>query len=301
MKSVLIIGGSGLVGSSLIRLASNNMNVFFTFCKNRYEVSTSKSFFLDLLDKQNSAANLIKSLSPDVVVNTAAFQNVDYCELNHNMADQLHVKSTKEICSACIETSSKLIHFSSNFVFDGKKGFYNENDSCNPISYYGKTRLEAEKIVLESSQNNVILRTTVIYGWHKNSKFTNFVLKQLTNGLKLEAFTDQYGNPTLADDIAKCILKIISTDTSGLFHAVGKSCINRHEFALSLADKFGLNKDLIFPITSNEKQQVALRPSNGCLDTTKIKMEIGFEFCDIKTGISNLFDQFLKNDKKMIF
>ena len=72
------------------------MNVFFTFCKNRYEVSTSKSFFLDLLDKQNSAANLIKSLSPDVVVNTAAFQNVDYCELNHNMADQLHVKSTKE-------------------------------------------------------------------------------------------------------------------------------------------------------------------------------------------------------------
>ncbi len=100
MKSVLIIGGSGLVGSSLIRLASNNMNVFFTFCKNRYEASTSKSFFLDLLDKQNSAANLIKSLSPDVVVNTAAFQNVDYCELNHNMADQLHVKSTKEICSA---------------------------------------------------------------------------------------------------------------------------------------------------------------------------------------------------------
>ena len=71
-------------------------------------------------------------------------------------------------------------------------------------------------------------------------------MKQLTNGLKLEAFTDQYGNPTLADDIAKCILKIISTDTSGLFHAVGKSCINRHEFALSLADKFGLNKRFDF-------------------------------------------------------
>ncbi|SVB92073.1 uncharacterized protein METZ01_LOCUS244927, partial [marine metagenome] len=101
MKSILIIGGSGLVGSSLIKLASNNMKVFFTFCNNKYETSSAESFSIDLLDKKNSAANLIKSLSPDIVVNTAAFQNVDYCELNHNMADQLHVKSTKEICSAC--------------------------------------------------------------------------------------------------------------------------------------------------------------------------------------------------------
>ena len=95
MKSILIIGGSGLVGSSLIKLASNNMKVFFTFCNNKYETSSAESFSIDLMDKKNSAANLIKSLSPDIVVNTAAFQNVDYCELNHNMGRSITCEINK--------------------------------------------------------------------------------------------------------------------------------------------------------------------------------------------------------------
>ena len=295
MKSILIIGGSGLVGSSLVKLASDNMKVFFTFCNSPVQIANTKSFFIDLLDgEESSICDLIKSLSPDIVVNTVALQSVDDCELNHKIADRLHVESTKEIAAACLESSSKLIHFSSNFVFDGKKGCYREDDLCNPISYYGKTRLEAEKIVLDSSLNNVILRTTVIYGWHKNSKFTNFVLQRLKNGTKIEAYTDQYGNPTLADDLAKCIIKIISKDTNGLFHAVGSTCVNRYEFALDIANTFGFDRNLIVPVTSDQKSQTALRPQNGCLDTSKIKNEIGFEFCDITTGISHLHDQFLK-------
>jgi len=295
LKSILIIGGSGLVGSSLVKLASDNMKVFFTFCNSPVQIANTKSFFIDLLDgEESSICDLIKSLSPDIVVNTVALQSVDDCELNHKIADRLHVESTKEIAAACLESSSKLIHFSSNFVFDGKKGCYREDDLCNPISYYGKTRLEAEKIVLDSSLNNVILRTTVIYGWHKNSKFTNFVLQRLKNGTKIEAYTDQYGNPTLADDLAKCIIKIISKDTNGLFHAVGSTCVNRYEFALDIANTFGFDRNLIVPVTSDQKSQTALRPQNGCLDTSKIKNEIGFEFCDITTGISHLHDQFLK-------
>ena len=301
MKSLLIIGGSGLVGTSLIQIASNSMNVNFTFNNHPYETDKAKGFFINLLNNDGSISNLIKSISPDIVVNTAAYQSVDYCEEEPDMANFLHVESTKEICSACSEASSKLIHFSSNFVFDGEKGFYNEDDLPNPISHYGKTRLEAEKIVLKNSAKNVVLRTTVIYGWHKNSKFTNFVLERLKNNLNIDAFTDQYGNPTLADDLAQCILKIISSDAVGLFHAVGKSCINRYEFAQFLAEKFGYNIDLISPILSSEKKQIALRPVNGCLDTSKIENELGFHFCDIQTGISNVFEQYLKNDKKLIF
>ncbi len=301
MKSLLVIGGSGLVGTSLIQLASNSMNVNFTFNNHPYETSKAKGFFINLLNNDGSIYNLIKSISPDIVVNTAAYQSVDYCEEEPDMANLLHVESTKEICSACLETSSKLIHFSSNFVFDGKKGQYNENDHPNPISNYGKTRLEAEKIVLKNSTKNVVLRTTVIYGWHKNSKFTNFVLERLSNNLNIDAFTDQYGNPTLVDDLAQCILKIISMDTSGLFHAVGKSCINRYEFAQILAEKFGYNSDLISPTLSSVKKQVALRPINGCLDTSKIENELDFNFCDIQTGVSYIFKQYLKNNKKLIF
>lgn len=301
MKSLLVIGGSGLVGTSLIQLISDSMKVYFTFNTHKYEVPKAKGFFINLLNNDESISNLIKTISPDVVVNTAAYQSVDYCEERPDMANLLHIESTKEICSACLETSSKLIHFSSNFVFDGKKGFYNEKDKPNPLSHYGKTRLEAEKIVLASSAKNVVLRTTVIYGWHRNSKFTNFVLERLNDKLSIDAFTDQYGNPTLADDLAQCIIKIISYDACGLFHAVGKSCINRYNFAQHLAEKFGYDKSLIFPTLSSEKKQIALRPINGCLDTSKIENELGFHFCDIQTGVSHIFEQYLKNNKKLIF
>lgn len=301
MKSLLIIGGSGLVGTSLIKLASNSMNVFFTYYNNPIKISKAKGSFINLLNNDKSISKLIKSICPDVVVNTAAYQNVDYCEEEPNMANLLHVESTKEISLACLDTSSKLIHFSSNFVFDGKKGFYNENDSPNPISHYGKTRLDAEKIVLKSSPQNVVLRTTVIYGWHKNSKFTNFVLEQLKNNLTVNAFTDQYGNPTLADDLAKCILKIISTNTNGLFNAVGKSCVNRYEFAKSISKKFGYNAKLISPTLSSQKKQIALRPENGCLDTTKIENELKFHFCDIETGINQIYEEYIKNNQKFDF
>ena len=301
MKSLLIIGGSGLVGTSLTQLAHNSMKVFFTYNNNPHKTSKAKGFFINLLNNDGSISKLIKSISPDVVVNTAAYQNVDYCEKEQNMANLLHIKSTEEISSACLETSSKLIHFSSNFVFDGKKGFYNEDDLPNPISHYGKTRLDAEKIVLGRSSRNVVLRTTVIYGWHKNSKFTNFVLEQLKNNLKVDAFTDQYGNPTLADDLAHCILKIISRDVSGLFHTVGKNCVNRYEFAKNIAEKFGYNTELISPTLSSEKKQVALRPENGCLNTSKIENELEFYFCDIKTGINQIYEEYLKNNKKLIF
>jgi len=301
LKSLLIIGGSGLVGTSLIKLACNSMNVFFTYNNNPFKTSKAKGSFINLLNNDGSISKLIKSICPDVVVNTAAYQNVDYCEERPDMANLLHVKSTEEISLACLDASSKLIHFSSNFVFDGKKGFYNENDSPNPISHYGKTRLDAEKIVLKKSSQNVVLRTTVIYGWHKNSKFTNFVLKQLKNNLNVNAFTDQYGNPTLADDLASCIMKIISTNTNGLFNAVGKSCVNRYEFAKNIAEKFGYNTELISPTLSSEKKQVALRPENGCLDTTKIENELKFYFCDIKTGINQIYEEYIKNNKKLIF
>mgnify|MGYP003388919925 CR=1 FL=1 len=118
MKSLLIIGGSGLVGTSLIKLATNSMNVFFTYNNNPIKTSKAKGSFINLLNNDKTISKLIKSICPDVVINTAAYQNVDYCEEEPNMANLLHVESTKEISLACLDTSSKLIHFSSNFVFD---------------------------------------------------------------------------------------------------------------------------------------------------------------------------------------
>ena len=155
---------------------------------------------------------------------------------------------------------------------------------------------QASKIVLlESSSKNVILRTAVIYGWHKRSRFTNWILTYLINKKIVDPFTDQYGTPTLVDDLVQVIIRIIEKDVSGLYHAAGKTCLNRFEFAIKLAEIFHLDKSLIKPVTKIEKKQNAPRPNRTCLDSSKLEEIIEFDFCDIDSGIKILYENYKKN------
>jgi len=293
---MLIIGGSGLVGSTLAEYALADFEIHLTHNENDIPQKRIPVTKIDLLKERSKVISLIKSFKPSVVVHAAAYASVDFCESNPDMADLLHVDATTDIAKACKDIDSKLISFSTDAVFDGSQNRkYLENDTPNPLSHYGKTKLRAENIILQVSDLNVVLRTTVIYGWDKRSHFTNWVLQTLKNKKTVGAFTDQYNTPTLANDLAKSILKIIEMHVSGLYHAVGKTCLSRYDFALRLADKFGLDKNLVLPITSSKKIQTAPRPANGCLDNQKLEKLIEYDFCDIDTGISFLFDKQREN------
>lgn len=280
------------MGSTLAKYALLEHDVHLTFNNENSFVKDIPCTKIDLLKDGDQIFELIKNYRPTVVVNTAALSSVDLCETDHKLANLLHVDATKNITNACNEFNSKLIHFSTDAVFDGKfNGKYSEQDEPNPINYYGQTRLDAEKIVLSNSKQNVILRTAVIYGWHERSRFTNWIIPYLKKGKIVDPFNDQYNTPTFVDDLVKAVLKIIEQDTSGLFHAVGKTCISRYDFAILLADKFGLDKKLIKPVTSDEKKQNAPRPPKTCLDASKLENLINFEFCALEEGISNIFEQ----------
>ena len=138
---------------------------------------------------------------------------------------------------------------------------------------------------METSQNNAIFRTTVIYGQYPKSRFTNWVLDNLKQNKTVPAFTDQFNTPTLVDDLCKAILCILDLDLSGIYHAVGKTCLSRYDFALKLSRVFGYNEKLIIPTMSSKVSQVAPRPRNGCLDVTRLEKTLGFEFSDIDTGL----------------
>ena len=240
---------------------------------------------------RNSIVDLINEYKPDFVVNTVAYPNVDFCETNHNLADILHVEVTRDISKVCNSVGSNVIYFSTDAVFDGKiSKKYTEKDPTNPISYYGKTKLESEKILLQNN-SNVVLRTTVIYGSHAKSRFTNWVLNSLKSSQPVSAFTDQYNTPTLVDDLVKSILRIFEKEITGLYNAVGKTCLSRYEFALKLSEKFGYDNKLIVPTSSKEKNQIASRPPNGCLDSSKLENDINFQFSDIDTGIESIYQK----------
>lgn len=291
-KKILIIGGSGLVGSTLAKYATSYYDIHVTFNENMIKLNGITPTRINLLEDRLAIVSLIKKLKPDVVVNTAAHPSIDLCEKNPQLADLLHVNITKDITIACSDMNSRLIHFSTDAVFDGNSNRkYVEEDKPNPINHYGKTRLIAEEIVKETSNSNVILRTAVIYGWHNRSRFTNWIVDTLKNGKTLSTHIDQYNTPTLVDDLAKSILKIIDMKISGLFHAVGRTCLSRYDLALLIADKFGLDRNLIKPVTSSEKKQDAPRPLRTCLNAQKLEKLTGFTFCDIESGISFILEK----------
>ncbi len=288
-KKLLIIGGASLVGNTIINYATDDYEIFATEHNTPVNNPKVSSLKLDLLADRKQIINYIEKIKPSAVIHTVAFPNVDFCESNHELTDLLHVKITEEITEICEKVNSKLIYFSTDAVFNGKKsGKYIESDTPNPLSYYGKTKLEAEKIILKNS-NNLILRTTVIYGWHIRSRFTNWVLDSLKNKKTVNAFTDQYNTPTLVDDLARSVFSIIKKDLSGLFHASGKTCLNRFEFAKKLATTFGLDENLVIPTKSSEIEQIAPRPKNGCLDSSVFEGKIDMKFNEIDSGLSHIF------------
>jgi len=280
------------VGSTLLQYASSNYSIHFTYNTNKITFDNINSTQINLLGNQKMIIDLIKEVQPDIVVNTAAHSSVDLCETDHSIADKLHVDITQDITQVCKDIDSKLVYISTDAVFQGelhKK--YTELDQPNPINYYGKTKLQAEQITLNASSKNVVLRTAVIYGWHKKSRFTNWIIQTLKENHIVDPFIDQYNTPTLVDDLAKSLLSIFEKNISGMFHATGKSCLNRYEFALVLASTFGLDKKLIKSVTSKEKKQDAPRPTSTCLDSRKLEKLIDFNFSDIQSGVSFIFNK----------
>ena len=234
--------------------------------------------------------DMLNIVDPDIIINTAAFTNVDQCELEKEKANNINVYGVRNLLKFA-NKKTYFIQISTDYVFDWNKGDYKEDDPTYPETYYGKTKLAAENVLMEASSNNLVFRTTVIYGQYKRSRFTNWVLDNLKQNKTVSAFTDQFNTPTLVDDLAKSLLSIFEKNISGMFHATGKSCLNRYEFALVLASTFGLDKKLIKSVTSKEKKQDAPRPTSTCLDSRKLEKLIDFNFSDIQSGVSFIFNK----------
>jgi dTDP-4-dehydrorhamnose reductase len=290
MQKILIIGGSGLVGSTLVKYMKKDFDIHITYNKNPVDFQNIYSTKIDLMKNSTEILNLIKKWKPEIVIHTVAHSSVDLCETDHNVADYLHVKITKDISIICKKINSKLIYFSTDAVFPGELGKkYTEKDIPDPINYYGKTKLRSEQVIMQNHDNYTILRTAVIYGTHTRSRFTDWIKSKLENNEMVDPHVDQFNTPTLVDDLAKVVIKIIQKDVRGLYHATGKTCINRYEFAIQIAKKFGYDIELIKPVTASEKIQKAPRATSTCLDSSKLEKILEFNFLDISHGIKFIY------------
>jgi len=301
---LLVIGGSGLLGYKVAKMASDEHETFLTYNYRSIQIEGCTALKLDKCDRK-AVFELLERIKPDVVIDTAALHNVDYCETHPEEAWKVNVEGTRNVAEACKKVGAKIIFISTDYVFDGTKGYYTEEDTPNPLSYYAKTKLEAEKTIQSLDVNYIIARPSVIYGWNPNEvsglksssgKSVNFVvwaLQKLEKGEEIKAVTDQYSSPTLADNLAEALLVMASSEKQGIYHTAGKDCVNRYEFTLKIAEVFGLDKSLIKPVTSEIFKQVAKRPKKCCLDVSKAEKDFGIRFLTVEEGL-----KLMKNQKE---
>jgi len=260
---LILVTGSGLLGSDVIRVLGKEHGVTGTFNRNPKQGAVR----LDITDRGDTI-RAIGELKPEYVIHTAALTNVDYCEDHPDEAAAINDMGTRNVADACRMAGARLIYVSTDFVFDGTKGMYREDDPVNPISAYAYSKLMGEYRVKELP-GYAIARTSVVYG-NARQNFVTWVRDSLVKKQSIKVVTDQYNSPTLSYDCAEAIAALIKNNAQGIYHTAGGERISRFDFAMKIARFYGLDASLIEPVTSDTLKQKAKRPADSSLDVSKI-------------------------------
>ena len=258
------------MGTVLCRIASDDFDVIETDMR---IPDGRNGIRIDIRDFP-MLKNIINITSPDVIVNLAAMTNVDGCEQNPLLAREINTAGVQHLCDAF---DGKIVHLSTDYVFDGQDGPYSEESQVNPISVYGETKLASERILLYSNPSHLVIRGNVIYDDLKSTQasFLNWVVDSLEDRKEIYVVNDQINNPTWTVSIADIILLCIEKSVSGIVHWADADLLNRYDFALKIADKFELDSKLIKPITTDELEQDASRPLQSGLKTDYLNQLLG--------------------------
>lgn len=297
---VLLTGGNGLLGQKLTEIFSQSSaySVTVTSSQEQSVFGTDSVSYrrLDVADRK-AVTSVFEEIQPEVVVNCAAITNVDACETNRETAWNVNVRGVENLIQSAKLAGAKIVQVSTDYVFDGKSGPYAESDRPNPICYYGRTKLASENLIHASGVQHAVVRTMILYGYGRKLKpnFVTWLVGELRAGKGVRIVDDQMGNPTLADDLAFGILKIIELRRSGLYHISGPELLSRHDFAVRAAKAFDLDRKLIQRVKTASLAQPAPRPLKSGFIMLKASVDLSLSPCGVDRGLSILKNQMEMN------
>ncbi|MCG7844382.1 MAG: dTDP-4-dehydrorhamnose reductase [Methanomassiliicoccales archaeon] len=289
MRRVLIVGGSGLLGQYLVLEArSRGMEVLGTHNETT-PVEVSRRIDITTL---SSVDSIIDDFDPEIIVLSAAMTNVDQCEREPDRAYAVNMEGSLNVASACKRTGAKLVYVSTDYVFNGmKQGRYHEFDAPDPLGVYARSKLEGERVTMDASQDNLVCRVSVVYGWNRVGKKDNFItwiVRSLKDGQAIRLYRDQWVSPTFAPAAAKDILELAMKGARGTYHTSGPDCLNRYDIGLMVADMFGLDEKLITPVNTEDMPLLAARPARSCLSVDKVEAELGRSMMGLRQGLEEM-------------
>ena len=296
-KRILLTGSNGLLGQKVLnRLAGLPHIDLLAIGRgvNRHPLREGYAYqSLDLTDSQE-VAEAFQSFRPQHVIHTAAMTQVDACEKERELCDAVNVEAVKTLADLCKKHESHMVHISTDFIFDGENGPYLENDTPNPVNYYGLSKLKAEQVLEESGIPCAILRTMLLYGVTPGMSRSNILLwakKSLEEGQTIRVVNDQVRCPTLAEDLANATVAAVMRNATGTFHISGAEMMNIYELVLRIAAYWKLDETLVNPISSSSLKQAAKRPPRTGFILLKAQTQLDYRPHSLEQGFAHVEKQ----------
>lgn len=301
-KKILITGSNGLLGQKLVSAlaGSDEFELIATSIgPNRCALKDGYTYHSLNIVNQDEVKIVLDNHRPEIIIHTAAMTNVDKCEQEKEECRRLNVDAVKYLVDVAksLNNNCHFIHLSTDFIFDGVKGPYKEEDEPNPLSFYAQSKLDAEKIVQASAMHWAILRTVLVYGLVKDMSRTNIVLwakESLQNKKPISVVDDQFRTPTLAEDLAQGCILAAQKGAQGIYNISGKDFMSVLELVYKVADFWKLDRSLITPVKSNTLNQPAKRPPVTGFDITKAINNLGYKPHTFEEGLEIVQKQLIQ-------
>ncbi len=291
MKKVLVTGANGLIARKISTFLPEFTTEVMLTSRSQSIPGVDGNFLSCDIRDFDTLQQLLESFQPDMVIHTAAVTSIDYAELHPQETKEVNVVATENLAKWCGQNNARLIYFSSDFVFDGTGDFYDETDEPNPVSLYGRSKLQSEKAVERWVPDHVIIRPVLVYGLVPDMARLNFplwVATKLSEGSKAYITGDQYRTPTYVDDVAMATLKVAFSEFTGLLHVSGEEQLSIMDFARKTAQAFELDESLLVEVNTSELNQVGKRPLRTGFTNERLKSLIDYQPTSIEQALQKM-------------
>ena len=284
----MILGANGFIGRRILNRLYPNHQVLA--CSLHPDISPEEGYRFETIDILDSPALLALAgeFQPEVIINGSALSAVDYCEQHPEEAYAMNVTAVKHLAEYSQANSCRLIHLSTDFVFDGTSSIaYTETDTPNPVNYYGKTKQWSEEVIGQLCTDYAIVRVEVVYGKplpKQHGNIVHLVKNRLENGQSLRVVSDQFRSPTWVEDIACAIEQLLSNQHQGIYHICGGETLSVAEIAYRAAKYFNLDTSLIEPITTEAMNEATPRPTFTPMSVEKAQQALGYQPSVLEEG-----------------
>jgi dTDP-4-dehydrorhamnose reductase len=287
-KKVLITGANGLLGQQLVKIFQKDYDTLALGLQPEPRLPGGNfQYYQGDLTNRQQLRNLVHEFVPNFMINAAGFTDVDGSETQRELCWKVNVSGLENLVYAAQKVNARVIQVSTDYVFDGLAGPYDEEARPNPLGFYGRSKLAGENALISSKVNYAIARTMVLFGTGREIRpnFVTWLITQLLSGKSVRIVDDQFGNPTLASELAVALRQLAESGRKDIYHISGSEVIDRYHFALKIAETFGLDSHLIRPAKTSDLKQAAPRPLRSGFDIAKAVRELGVAMSDAGGGL----------------